>query len=475
MFSKKKKIQKKLPTKDDKLDSKSALDICRTQEATVTHMAQLHNLYQPTETSVSAVKSTPQLDICKYCGRSHAPKACPAYKTNCALCGKRVHWRIKCHTRMDSKNQSKREPQRSYDKNKRHSDNVHSVSHDHDSEAEGYVESLMFESIEINNVQATPENDVRDEVFADLDITLKDTPVTHTLKVKIDTGAQGMYPDKKNKDGYPKPGSIQSRSTILKAYNKTVIKQYGIISIPCEKGEQKDHVFYVGESEGPAILGLPSSRNMKLVTLNCSIRMGENLTASETFNDQTTRIVNKETVLALYPDRFSGIGKFPGEFHVTLKEEAEPVVHATRKYPIHLKQDNKTELEKLESMDVITKITDPTDLVSSLVFSRKSNGQLRVCLDPKDLNKAVKRTYHKVPTMEELTHKLSGAKVFSKIDARHGYWSVVLDEESSYLATFNSPEGRYRFKRLPFGLKVSPDIFQERMGMILEECLVHLA
>ena len=56
-------LQKKLLTKDDKLDLKSALDICRTQEATVTHMAQLHNLYQPTETSVSVVKSTPQLDI----------------------------------------------------------------------------------------------------------------------------------------------------------------------------------------------------------------------------------------------------------------------------------------------------------------------------------------------------------------------------------------------------------------------------
>ena len=187
--------------------------------------------------------------------------------------------------------------------------------------------------------------------------------------------------------------------------------------------------FYVGESEGRAILGLPSSRNMKLVTLNCAIRMGENLTASETFNGQTVRIVNKETVLSLYPDRFSGIGKFPGEFHITLKEDAEPVVHATRKYPIHLKQDIISELEKLVSMDVITKVTDLTDWVSSLVFSRKSNGQLRLCLDPKDLNKAVKQTYHKVPTMEELTHKLSGAKVFSKLDARHGYWRIKLSDD----------------------------------------------
>ena len=60
--------------------------------------------------------------------------------------------------------------------------------------------------------------------------------------------------------------------------------------------------------------------------------------------------------------------------------------------------------------------------------------------------------------------------VFSKLDAKHGYWSIVLDDSSSYLTTFNTPFGRYRFIRLPFGLKVSQDIFQEKMDMILEQC-----
>ena len=95
----------------------------------------------------------------------------------------------------------------------------------------------------------------------------------------------------------------------------------------------------------------------------------------------------------MYPDRFSGISKFSGEFHVTIKEDAELEVHATHKYPIHLKQDIENDLEKMESMDVITKVTDLTDWVSLLVFSRKSNGQLRIGLDHKDLNKAVNRMY----------------------------------------------------------------------------------
>ena len=104
------------------------------------------------------------------------------------------------------------------------------------------------------------------------------------------------------------------------------------------------------------------------------------------------------------------------------------------------------------------------------MYSRKSSGQLRICLDPKDLNKAVKRPHYRTPTLDEVTHKLAGAKIFSKLDARHGYWSVSLDDESSLKTTFNSPFGRFCFTRLPFGLNLSQDVFQERMDNILEHC-----
>ena len=56
------------------------------------------------------------------------------------------------------------------------------------------------------------------------------------------------------------------------------------------------------------------------------------------------------------------------------------------------------------------------------------------------------------------------------MDAKNGYWSVHLDDESSKLTTFNTPFGRYRFLRLPFGLVVSQDVFQQRMDAILEQC-----
>ena len=90
----------------------------------------------------------------------------------------------------------------------------------------------------------------------------------------------------------------------------------------------------------------------------------------------------------------------------------------------------------------------------------QKGGKLRVCLDPRDLNRAIKRDYHPLPTLEDITAKLSKAKFFTKLDARSGYWQVKLDQDSSMLTTFNTPFGRYRFLRMPFGVHSAQDVFE---------------
>ena len=95
---------------------------------------------------------------------------------------------------------------------------------------------------------------------------------------------------------------------------------------------------------------------------------------------------------------------------------------------------------------------------------------MRLCLNLKDLNAAIQREHHVTPTLEEILPNLADAKVFSIVDAKCGYWNVVLDKESSYLTTFNSPFGRYRFKRMPFGLKMSQDVFQTKIDQTFEGC-----
>ena len=126
----------------------------------------------------------------------------------------------------------------------------------------------------------------------------------------------------------------------------------------------------------------------------------------------------------------------------------------------------------MESQGIIAKLKEgePTAWVNSLVYRRKPNGKLRICLDPKDLNRAISREHHVIPTLEEILPKLSGAKYFSIVDAKCGYWNVELDNESSYLTTFNSPFGRYRFLRMPFGLKMSQDVLQAKIDQTFEGC-----
>ena len=119
-------------------------------------------------------------------------------------------------------------------------------------------------------------------------------------------------------------------------------------------------------------------------------------------------------------------------------------------------------------MDVIRKVDDPTEWVNSLVVVEKPKSKkLRVCLDPRPLNKAICREHFHLPTLEDITTRLTGACIFSKLDANHDYWQVPLVEESQPLTTFNSPFGRYCFKRMPFGIKSAQEVFQKRMSQLL--------
>ena len=108
---------------------------------------------------------------------------------------------------------------------------------------------------------------------------------------------------------------------------------------------------------------------------------------------------SREDLINAYPDRFKGIGRFPGTYHITLRKDARPVVHAPRKCPITTRPLVCEKLDEWLKEGIITPVEEPTDWVSSLAYSRKANGKLRICLDPKDLNAVIKRDHHKTPTV----------------------------------------------------------------------------
>ena len=108
----------------------------------------------------------------------------------------------------------------------------------------------------------------------------------------------------------------------------------------------------------------------------------------------------------------------------------------------------------MEALGVITHVDQHTDWVLSIIYVQKANGELHLCLDPCDLNRAIHCNHHKMPMVEEVAHKFTLLH-----QAQHTSWILV-----------HSPFGRYCFLCLPFGLVCSQDIFQRKMDQFLEEC-----
>ena len=93
--------------------------------------------------------------------------------------------------------------------------------------------------------------------------------------------------------------------------------------------------------------------------------------------------------------------------------------------------------------------------ISSMVTVVKP-GKLRICIDPMDLNKAIRRPKYQMPILEEVLPKLANAKIFSVLDAKDEFHQVKLNEQSSYLTTFWTPFGQYRYLRMPFRISSAP-------------------
>ena len=92
------------------------------------------------------------------------------------------------------------------------------------------------------------------------------------------------------------------------------------------------------------------------------------------------------------------------------------MVHAPRKCPIAMQALVLDKLDEFIDQGIIVSVEEPSDWVSSLAYSWKANGKLQLCLDPKDLNAAVRCDHYKTPTVKEITHELSGSTCFTKLD-----------------------------------------------------------
>ena len=375
---------------------------------------------------------------CRACGRGHSrAEECPAKGRQCNNCNKFNHFARMCRSapqQRQTKPQTKR---------------MHAISDTGDC---GEQQSDDDDNeLYIDTITKQHANTDKEQAYAELQIGKK----RHKLKFKIDTGAQAnVIPADTFHDLF---GNVvlSPQASKLSGYGGHVLNVKGACRLTCRYKEKTVMLdFDIIDANAPPVLGMRACLDLNLVKI------------IHTVNAQPDPHMN---IIDEYADVFEGIGLFPGECTIHLKPDATPVVCPPRRIPYALRSRLKEELDEMEKMGIIQKVTEPTDWVNALVVVEKpKTGKLRICLDPRPLNKAIQRPYYPLPTLDDITPKLAGAQYFSVLDARSGYWTIKLSHESSILTTFNTIFGRYRFNRLPFGIISAQDEFQRRVDEAYE-------
>lgn len=108
-------------------------------------------------------------------------------------------------------------------------------------------------------------------------------------------------------------------------------------------------------------------------------------------------------------------------------------------------------------MGPLAEISDPTGWVPTMVVTKKKDkDELRVCINPRDVNTAIKRPHYPMKTVEDIAAQIGRATVFSVLDAKSLFWQIPLYDESSNLTT---PFGRFKFLKMPFGINSASEVF----------------
>ena len=376
-----KELVKKLLTLDLKATTPKMLEVCQTH---ITISDNLEAMGLKEQKTVNAIRKwnkphqgmKPPADSVHSCGhytKSHPPgqSSCPAWDDICHRCGKKGCWKPKCQSGhkepkdkapkyISQQRRKTEEGQWSWNWWRPHCDEVGIVTVV--LQTSPHIEWLTArhkrrgadpETFEISDVQI----DSTKEAFATIQMPAEIGPSQLvTLKCKVDTGAGGnvtplctftkLFPRSINADGSPR--GQKSSTTCLTAYNGSKVPQFRTLDTAIDwtpKGQKvANHLqtqWYIVDTPGPAILGLPSCAKLGIVELNCAVNLQKKEVgaAEETHNrmqnsqteplrSEPPPLNTKEDLIKAYLDRFEGIGHFPGTYHITLCSDAKPIVHA---------------------------------------------------------------------------------------------------------------------------------------------------
>ncbi|XP_053403234.1 uncharacterized protein K02A2.6-like [Mercenaria mercenaria] len=366
---------------------------------------------------------------CSYCGynKHQRHEQCPARNATCNKCGFKDHFARVCRNKS-----------------------VHELDLNGLNMSDNSDQDTFFVDM-VNTCTSSKNLSPPEQAFVVLSVGPSQTP----LKFKIDTGSSAdvipVSHFEKLKISYP----LEPPDNGLTSYTGNSLPIRGMIRLNLgHNGVSCLSAVYIVESNSVPLLSLNTCLTLGLVKLTYSI--------------DTCEPLDKSKMMTLYGDLFKGVGTMPGEASLHIRPDATPVINPPRRVPEALREKLKQELNRMEKEGIVEKVTVPTDFVNSLVIVEKKSGQLRVCIDSKNLNDAIKRPHYPMRTIDDVTSRLTGAKYFSILDVTHAYWSVKLDEKSSFLTTFSTVFGRYRWLRLPYGISASSDIFMQKIDEVFE-------
>lgn len=372
---------------------------------------------------------------CNYCGNYHEwrKELCPAYGKSCGKCGLANHFAKVCKQGLNNANNNNKFRHTKF------------VSQEEDDD-----------SCEENLWQIdSHRREARKKFLTVLNFLIADD--IKELKCQLDTGAECNvlnYNDYKFLCGNEK---LERSRMQLRCYGGKMLKPLGKkILTAIHNGQLYDLEFQVVDTNQPPLISAETCEQLNLIQIHaelCKINLEEPLT--------------KEKLVESFNDVFTGLGCLSGKYNIEIDDSIVPVKSYPRRIPITMKEKLKQKLDELEADGVIKKETGPTEWISNLVLVNKGD-KMRICMDPSELNKAIKRAHYQIPTLEELTPQLSKAKVFSVVDAKSGFWQVELTEPASKLTTFWTPFARYRWLRMPFGICSAPEVFQLKLLEVLQ-------
>ena len=444
--------------RDPELTLQKTLDICRAAESSRQHVRAMTS--QEPEVNIikhgrhkyqhaagkqplyaSSANSSAQISKCRFCGKSHPKGRCPAYGKTCGSCGFRNHFAAVCqHGRRNSNvsdNNKNNFSNSSNSKNSQWKRNKRPVNlNTIDDEGDCDIDSLFIGSL-------NSKNDKWQET-----LTVGGLPCTF----KLDTGADANILPEQFVDKIQQSSNIKQTKQPLRAFGGSRIMPLGTIQLDtfCARtGLSCSTSFFVTDTNDIPILGKHSCEEFKLIQRIFTV-------------DSVETIPNEQCLFDAYSDVFRGLGKYEEPYTITVDPAVTPVIQRSRKVPFAKLPTLKASLERLERQGVVASVDRPTDWVHNLVITDKKDGTLRICLDPKPLNTAIKRETHTIPTAEDVQAQLCGKSLFTVVDMKDSYWQVCLDDESSYLCTFHTPWGRKRFLRMPFGISSASEVLQKR-------------